>query len=260
MPARVHAVPAALRRLGDSSEEITAREVVAGLGLRDGAPLDGSDGPRPTVAVAMIASADGRATIEGRAGKLGHPEDRALLRELRAGADCVLVGERTLAIERYASLLDDDQVEHRRAAGLSELPMLATVSRRLTLRPEDIPLFDEERMRIAVYSEHDGELGSCRADVAVHGLGEGRVAFGRMLTHLHEHYGVRAVACEGGPTLLRELVSQRCVDHVWMTIAPLLVAGDGPTALTGLALPEPHGMTLADVLRADDHLFLRYTP
>jgi riboflavin biosynthesis pyrimidine reductase len=207
----------------------------------------------------MIASVDGRATIDGRAGKLGHPEDRALLRELRAGADAVLVGERTLAIERYASLLDDDHREQRRAAGLPESPLLATVSRRLTLSPADIPLFDEEGARIAVYSEREGELAPCGADVVVHGLGEGRVDFGRLLAHLHEHYGVQAVACEGGPTLLREMVAQRCVDELWLTVSPVLVAGDGPTTLSGIQLAEPHGMRLADALRADDHLFLRYS-
>ncbi len=206
----------------------------------------------------MIASIDGRATVDGRAGKLGHPEDRALLRELRAGADAVLVGERTLAIERYATLLDDDQREHRRAAGLPEQPLLATVSRRLTLRPAEIPLFDEPDVRIAVYCERDGDLGDCAAEVTVHGLGEGRVAFPAVLAHLHEHHGVRAVACEGGPTLLRELAAQGCVDDLWMTVSPVLVAGDGPTTLTGLALPGPAAMRLEDVLRADDHLFLRY--
>lgn len=206
----------------------------------------------------MIASVDGRATIDGRAGKLGHPADRALLRELRAGADAVLVGERTLAIERYATLLDDDQIAYRREGGFADVPLLATVSRRLMLRPSDIPLFDEQGVRIAVYSEHDGQLGPCGADVAVHGLGEGRVDFGRLLTHLHEAYDVRAVSCEGGPTLLRELVAQQCVDDLWLTVSPVLVAGDGPTTLNGIQLAEPHALQLADVLRADDHLFLHY--
>jgi riboflavin biosynthesis pyrimidine reductase len=55
------------------------------------------------------------------------------------------------------------------------------------------------------------------------------------------------------------MVAQGCVDDLWLTVSPLLVAGDGPTILTGLPLPGPKKMALADVLRADDHLFLRYT-
>jgi riboflavin biosynthesis pyrimidine reductase len=43
-----------------------------------------------------------------------------------------------------------------------------------------------------------------------------------------------------------------------LTVAPLLVAGDGPTALTGAALDPPPRLTLRDVHRADDHLFLHY--
>jgi hypothetical protein len=104
---------AGLRPLTETSTGWSARKVVRALGLRD------HDAGRPRVVAAMIASADGRVAVEGRSVGLGHPADRALLRELRTAVDAILVGTGTLRAERYANLLDDDQRAHRAAAGLS---------------------------------------------------------------------------------------------------------------------------------------------
>src|SRR5512133_1228594 len=106
-------VTATLLQLGPVAGEQSAQAIVAGVGLSDG----GVDG-RPRVAAAMIASADGRATVAGTSVGLGHPADRALLRELRTAVDAILVGTGTLRAEGYAHLLDDDQRERRAAAGL----------------------------------------------------------------------------------------------------------------------------------------------
>src|SRR5205823_3699071 len=109
---------------------------------------------RPRVAAAMIATADGRAAIAGRSVALGHPDDRALLRELRTGADAVLAGSATMAAERYANLLDADQRAHRAAAGEPEHPLVVTVSRRMDL-PLDIPLLGEAGVPVLVFTESD---------------------------------------------------------------------------------------------------------
>jgi riboflavin biosynthesis pyrimidine reductase len=238
--------------LGPTGAAVAPRGVVAALRLRR--PV----GDRPRVAAAMIASADGRATVQGRSVALGHPEDRGLLRELRAGADAVLVGSATLRAERYATLLDDDQRERRRAAGLPPHPVVATVSRDGTLRAADVPIFAEPGVPIVVYTERDARFDDAAADVTVHVLGEGGLTFTRVLESLHRDHGVDGVSCEGGPTLLRGLVGEGCLDDLLLTVAPLLVAGDGPTPLSGAALEPPVRLALRDVHRADDHLFLHY--
>jgi riboflavin biosynthesis pyrimidine reductase len=79
-----------------------------------------------------------------------------------------------------------------------------------------------------------------------------------VLEHLRRVRGVRSVTCEGGPRLLRALLAEDCVDDLLLTVAPLLVAGDGPASLGGPQLAPPARMELAGVHRADDHLFLRY--
>jgi riboflavin biosynthesis pyrimidine reductase len=241
-----------LRPLTDTSTAWSARKVVRALGLRD------HDAPRPRVVVAMIASADGRVAVAGRSVGLGHPADRALLRELRTAVDAILVGTGTLRAERYANLLDEEQRRHRVAAGLEPEPIVATISRRLDL-PGDIPLLAEPTSRVQVYTEADGEVPSQGAWVAVQRFDPGQFSMPAILEHLRTERGARAILCEGGPTLLRELVAADCVDDLLLTIAPMLVAGDAPTPLNGAPVDPPAGLALRDIHRADDHLFLHYT-
>jgi len=236
---------ALLRPLAENGAEVGARAFVAGLQLREG------ERRRPRVVGVMIASIDGRATIEGRSVKLGHPDDRALLREMRTGVDAVLAGSRTLIAERYATLLDEDQRALRRADGRAPHPIIATVSRRLDAELATVPVLSED-VPVLVYSEREGELAGAEVvtcaplDLAV------------VLDDLGAR-GVRAVSCEGGPSLLRALVAQGCLDDLLITVSPRLVAGDGPTPLTGAEVPGAPRLTLAHVHRADDHLFLHYT-
>jgi riboflavin biosynthesis pyrimidine reductase len=245
-----------LRPLADTSTVWPARKVVRGLGLRDGAAARGG---RPRVVAAMIASIDGRSTIDGRSVGLGHPADRALLRELRTAVDAILVGTATLRAERYANLLDDDQRERRVAAGLQAEPIVATISRRLDLAT-DIPLLAEPTARVQVYTEVEGEVPGQGAWVACRRFEPGALTMPAILAHLGSERGARAVLCEGGPLLLRQVVAAECLDDLLLTVSPLVAAGDGPPPLRGDALDPPVWMALRDVHRADDHLFLHYAP
>jgi riboflavin biosynthesis pyrimidine reductase len=245
---------ATLRPLADTGTGWSARKVVRGLGLREsGEPAD-----RPRVIAAMIASADGRTALKGRSVGLGNPADRALLRELRTAVDAILVGTGTLRAERYANLLDDEQRAQRVAAGLEPAPIVATVSRRLDL-PADIPLLAEPTARVQVYTSTAGEVPSQGAWVAVHRFADGELTMPAILEHLRAERGARAVLCEGGPTLLRELVAAQCLDDLLLTLAPMLVAGEGPPSLSGAELDPPAQLTLRTLHRAGDHVFLHYT-
>jgi riboflavin biosynthesis pyrimidine reductase len=196
--------------------------------------------------------------VEGRSVGLGHPADRALLRELRTAVDAILVGAGTLRAERYANLLDEDQRAHRVTAGLEPQPVVATVSRRLDLAT-DIPLLAEPTARVQVYTEAEGEVPTRGAWVAAHRFEPGTLTMPAILEHLWRERGARAILCEGGPTLLRELVAADCVDDLLLTVAPLLVAGEAAPALSGAELDPPVGLALREIHRAGDHLFLHYT-
>jgi riboflavin biosynthesis pyrimidine reductase len=248
-------VTATLLPLGPVAAGRPAAAVVEGLGLSEE-----RGGGRPRVVAAMISSADGRATVAGRSVGLGHPADRALLRELRAAVDAILVGPGTLRAERYANLLDDDQREWRRARGLAAEPIVATIARRGDV-PVEVPLFSEPDARIQVYTEAEAPpVDGCRAEVAVHRFAPGGAKPAAVLAHLAAERGVCSVLCEGGPTLLRALVAEARVDDLLLTLAPLLAAGNGPAVLEGEALDPPCRLRLSDVHRADEHLFMHYVP
>src|SRR4051794_32588612 len=152
----------------------------------------------------MIASADGRAAVRGRSGGLGHPADRALLRTLREHVDAVLVGTGTLRAEGYANMLDPDQRARRAAAGRPPLPDVATITRTLAV-PTGIGLFDERDATIRIYTEAGADVPTRGARVEVHRSSP--LTLRGSLEHLRAHGGVRSVACEGGPTLLRALAA-----------------------------------------------------
>jgi riboflavin biosynthesis pyrimidine reductase len=122
-----------------------------------------------------------------------------------------------------------------------------------------VPLFAEPGRRILVYTESDAVAPQVGAELEVVRLGRGALTLPRVLVDLAER-GVRGVLCEGGPTLLRELIAQGSLDDLLLTVAPLVVAGDGPSIVAGAALPEPGRLTLREIHRADDHLFLHYVP
>lgn len=243
----------ALQRLEDGARR-AARDLVAGLGLD--APMAAR--ARPRVVADMVATADGRAAIQGRSVALGHPADRALLRELRTAVDAILVGSGTLVAERYANLLDGEQRARRVADGRPPHPLVVTLSRRLTL-PPDVPVFDEPGVPVVVFT-HAGEdvtapvLGADLDVVRV--TGEAPLPLSALAALAAR--GVRSVLCEGGPTLLRHLVADGALDDLLLTVSPLLAAGVAPTILEGAPLADPARLALRDVHRADDHVFLHY--
>jgi riboflavin biosynthesis pyrimidine reductase len=89
-------------------------ELLAEVRPRERAPAD-----RPFVYVAMIATVDGRAALDGRSAALGDEADLEMLLELRAIADAVLIGTGTLRAEGYDRLVRNPERRDRRvAAGL----------------------------------------------------------------------------------------------------------------------------------------------
>jgi len=86
---------------------------------------------------------------------------------------------------------------------------------------------------------------------------DGELADLRELLHSLWEEGVRAVLCEGGPTLHGSLQAEGLVDELFLTIAPKLSGGEGPRILEG-SLPHVTGLELAWLLEEDGELFARY--
>jgi len=207
----------------------------------------------------MVMSLDGAATVEGRSGGLSAPADRALFHTLRALADVVLVGAATVRIEGYgpAAPTDEDRAL-RRAAGRPEVPPIAVVTGQLDL---DLTsrFFDQAEARpLLLTTERAPAEGraaaSALADVLV--LGRDRVDLRAAMDALADR-GLQHVLCEGGPTLLSQLVAAELLDEICLTFAPLLTGG-GARRIADKPLGGIGRCTLSQLCEDQNYLFARY--
>jgi riboflavin biosynthesis pyrimidine reductase len=104
-------------------------------------------------------------------------------------------------------------------------------------------------------AERYGEIGMRL--VVVESGPEGKADLPALLRSLHGE-GVRALLCEGGPTLHGALQSAGLVDDLFLTIAPKLAGGSAPRILEG-DLPSIEPLELAWLLEEEGELFARYS-
>jgi len=191
---------------------------------------------RVTIAV-MVASADGRATIDGRVGELTGKADQQVLLGLRELASVVVVGGRTASIEGYRGLLDEQAQTRRRARGLSSEPELVVFTR----SPGDLPT----------------GATALTAPLAADGQPDLHWAW----QQLRSRHNKGPIVCEGGPTLLGLLVEQRLLDQLLLAISPRLVGGQHDKRLleTAQTLPDaPLPLHILDIASAGGFVFVRY--
>jgi riboflavin biosynthesis pyrimidine reductase len=212
----------------------------------------------------MVASADGSAVDpNGRSGDLGGPGDKAVFSALRAVADVIVAGARTVIAEDYGPGRPTPAVRRaRRARGQAEAPRIAVVTASLGIDPHH-RLFLEARpeARPIVVTIDRADPARRRALDAVAEVvtaGEDRVDWQRALTALGSVTGARTVLCEGGPTTVGQLVDADLVDELCLTIAPGMLAGPGPRIAHGPLAGPWRQHALDRVLIEDGALFLRY--
>jgi riboflavin biosynthesis pyrimidine reductase len=210
----------------------------------------------------MVASLAGSASAGGRVGGLSTSTDAELFRSLRAVADVVLVGAETVRRERYGPVrLPPDRQEQRVAQGMAPVPPLAIVSGSLDLDATS-GAFTEAAVRTIVLTcpAAPPERRSRLEEVAeVISAGNERVDVSEGLRALGDR-GHHVVLCEGGPTLLGELVAADRLDELCLTMSAVIGGDPLPIIVnrTGGADLRRYRLVHA-LLDEDDALFLRYT-
>lgn len=247
--------PALYRRLFPDPATVTAREAVRVVAPAAEAPED-----RPYVVLNMVSTADGRATLEGRAGPIGNRADRELFHQLRTRTDAVLVGAGTARVEGYRRLVRDPAHRAQRERdGLSPDPLACIVTGRLDLPLDAVPLLSDPESTVVVLTASEAEIEGAAARIHYLRAAGGKLDLRAMLRELRARFGVRSVLCEGGPTLNRALLAAGLVDELFLSLAPKLTAGARPlTIVEGMTLPRPVDMELTWLLESGGHLFLRY--
>jgi riboflavin-specific deaminase-like protein len=240
-----------VRRLLPDPGPTTIAEQVRGLDLVGQAP-----GDRPYVVTNFAITLDGRATLHGRSGAIGSETDTQMLVGLRTKVDAVMIGAGTMRAERYGRIIRDPEKRSRRDRELlAHDPLMVIVSGRLDL-PWDAPLFTEGGGRVLVCTSSDAEPPEVATSLRVVRRPH-PIDLADLLRQLRTERGVRALLCEGGPRLHAELIEAGLVDEMFVTHAPKLAGGQGPTMAEGLPeLERP--LELAWLLDEGSELFARY--
>ncbi|MBI4899594.1 MAG: dihydrofolate reductase family protein [Actinobacteria bacterium] len=210
----------------------------------------------------MVASVDGRATVNGRVGHLTGPADQLLLVALRAWCDVLLVGAGTVRAEGYGAIdLPEELQELRVQRGQAPRPVLAVLIGRHDLDPA-LPVFSETGPDTRPWLISAAGSDTSRPDRNAHILevsaGEdGRPSVREALQTLRGA-GLGRVLSEGGPTILGHLLGQGLVNELFLTVSPQVVGGDGLRIVHVPEYQNPVELTLSDVLGGAHEVFLRY--
>lgn len=248
-----------MRRLFPQPGDLHLDELYDGLVLDDGG-AEAAAG-RSWVALGMVCSLDGAATVAGRTAELGGAADRLAFQRLRDASDAILVGAETVRVEGYRPPIGTaERRAGRRERGLAEVPRLVIVSGSLEL-PLDLPLLrdpDNPPLVVTHGAVSRERLATVEEVAEVVEVGRGpRVDLARLLGLLARR-GLGRVLCEGGPRLAGALLADDLIDEVFLTIAPSLVGGPA-SRIVQAELEVARHLAVVSAYEHEGELLLRYT-
>ena len=204
---------------------------------------------RPYTFINVAMTADGKIdTFERKGSAISSKRDKERVDELRAAADGILVGGKTLLEEQPKLTVKSEALrENRVQRGLSPNPIkvgVATVA--------DIPLESDfikvGPARVVIFTtnqtskEQLARLKSDGVETFVHN--ELRVNLILMMQTLKK-IGVDHLMVEGGGTLNFELIRLGLVDELMIYVAPMIFGGaNAPTLADGLGLTRNDAIEL----------------
>jgi riboflavin biosynthesis pyrimidine reductase len=222
----------------------------------------------PWLRANMVSTVDGAARApDGLSNGISSDADQRVFGRLRGLADVVLAGAGTVRHEVYKpGRVRSELLEQRRAAGQSDVPVMAIVSRSLEL-DLGMDLFSKPTGRVVVIT-HAGSDPVRRARVAdvadVLLAGEDDVDLAAAIAALRSE-GLAHIHAEGGPHLLADLVAADLLDELLLSVTPALAGGSYASGtrilriLAGSPLPgAPRGLALHHLLEEEGALFMSY--
>jgi len=221
----------------------------------------------PFVFLNVAMTADGKiAHASRRFEAFGGPRDRRHLLELRATADAVMSGARTVDLDKIN--LGPGPAKYRRMRvrrGLAEYNLRIIVSGAGTLDP-NAEIFRHKFSPIIILTTERASEAKVRrlrtlAD-EVKVCGQTSVDFEAALRWLSAKWNVKRLLCEGGGEVNSALFQADLVDELHLTICPLIFGGrHAPTLADGPGVPRLSQAThlrLASMKRYEGGIFLVY--
>lgn len=220
---------------------------------------------RPFVFINVAMTADGKIdTFQRKGAAISSPRDKERVDQLRAEADAVMVGGRTLLDEDPKLTVRSEALREARVGqGRPPNPIKVGVVSKAELNPHS-KFLHEGGGRCVIFTtfrtsnEQLALLRSQNAEVFVHD-GE-RVDLRKMMHTLHQ-LGIGRLMVEGGATLNFELIRLGLVDEISAFVAPMVFGGEtAPTlaAGSGFERVEAVPLTLIRVENWEDGGVLLY--
>lgn len=221
---------------------------------------------RPYTFINVAMTADGKIdTFERKGSAISSKRDKERVDQLRAAADGILVGGKTLLDEQPKLTVKSEALrEGRIQRGVSPNPVKVGVATVADISP-DSDFVKAGPARVVIFTtsqtsiKHLERLRALGIEVFVHE--SPRVDLNTMMFTLKKT-GVDHLMVEGGGTMNFELMRLGLVDELTMYVAPMIFGGaSAPTLADGLGVPRDVaiGMKLIDVEKWEDGgVFLRY--
>jgi 2,5-diamino-6-(ribosylamino)-4(3H)-pyrimidinone 5'-phosphate reductase len=204
---------------------------------------------RPFVFINVAMTADGKIdTVHRKGAAISSRQDKERVDKLRAGADAVMVGGRTLLDEDPKLTVRSEALRVERVRqGRPPNPVKVGVVSRAELNPHS-KFLHEGGGHCVIFTTHRTSkdqltlLRSQNAEVFVH-AGE-RVNLREMMHTLHE-LRIERLMVEGGATLNFELIKLGLVDEISAYVAPMIFGGEAaPTLAAGSGLERSEAVHL----------------
>ena len=222
----------------------------------------------PFVFINMAMTADGKTASANRAiSTFGSKRDHDHLYELRATADAVMCGARTIDLNPVQLGSGGKKYEQLRVKnGLDQSSLRVIVSGSGSINP-CAEIFKHRFSPILIITtEHAGPrklklLKSLADDVFIGGKTE--IDFRSVLVWLKSKWKVNRLLCEGGGELNDALFRAKVVNELHITLCPKILGGrNAATIADGLGvkhLADATKLALQSAKRDGDELFLRFT-
>jgi riboflavin biosynthesis pyrimidine reductase len=238
--------------------------------------IDGvvSLGPAATMASAALdAGMSPGEVISG-----GSHTDKMVLALFHAVADVLLVGHTGIrgnprdarrAESIYPPLADAFRTLRADLGKPAELPV-AVLSPDDDLDPS-MPVFQVPGVRMAILTKEDtvpllverGFPPNIQV-VALPLRSDGTFSVATVLAAVERFQHAELVLCNAGPRFMAHMIAERCLDELFLTVAPQVAGRDGSSDRPGFvdgktfAPTRPRGAELVSIKQARNHLFLRY--
>lgn len=224
--------------------------------------------PLPYVVVNMSMTADGKiATANRTVSSFGSKRDHDHLLELRATADAVMCGARTVDLNKvnlgpggakYCKL--------RLKRGLAEHNLRIIVSGSGSLNPSAHIFQNAASGHIIILTTaRAGKARLKKLRAVAHDVkdfGKNDLNLRAALRWLHQKWNVRRLICEGGGELNDAMFRAGLVDELRLTICPKIIGGrEAPTIADGMGKSKLGSAVILgpiSVQKQGEELFLRY--